>query len=152
GRGQSCQSPKLLHSPPPRRGVFFGATAQRVIPLSRSPLMESTRAFWRVVRGPGVKRRSTKEPLTLPAIRPRFAHRAESPLPQGRGVDTCARCYWTRGYTESMRAPLALSLACLAAVALSFAGAQAFAAEMPEDFVYLRDIDPTILQDMRYAG
>jgi D-alanyl-D-alanine dipeptidase len=26
------------------------------------------------------------------------------------------------------------------------------AAEVPEDFVYLRDIDPTILQDMRYAG
>ena len=23
---------------------------------------------------------------------------------------------------------------------------------MPQDFVYLRDIDPTILQDMRYAG
>ena len=23
---------------------------------------------------------------------------------------------------------------------------------MPEDFVYLRDVDPTILQDMRYAG
>lgn len=26
------------------------------------------------------------------------------------------------------------------------------AAEMPNDFVYLRDIDPTIVQDMRYAG
>jgi D-alanyl-D-alanine dipeptidase len=26
------------------------------------------------------------------------------------------------------------------------------AAEMPKDFVYLRDIDPTIQQDMRYAG
>jgi len=26
------------------------------------------------------------------------------------------------------------------------------ATEMPEDFVYLRDIDPTIQQDMRYAG
>ena len=23
---------------------------------------------------------------------------------------------------------------------------------MPKDFVYLRDIDPTIQQDMRYAG
>jgi zinc D-Ala-D-Ala dipeptidase len=45
-----------------------------------------------------------------------------------------------------------LSLACLAAVALSSAGAPAFAAEMPKDFVYLRDIDPSILQDMRYAG
>jgi D-alanyl-D-alanine dipeptidase len=44
------------------------------------------------------------------------------------------------------------SLASLAAVALSFAGAPAFAAEMPKDFVYLRDIDATILQDMRYAG
>ena len=47
---------------------------------------------------------------------------------------------------------LALSLACLASAALSFAGALALAAEMPKDFVYLRDIDPTILQDMRYAG
>jgi zinc D-Ala-D-Ala dipeptidase len=44
------------------------------------------------------------------------------------------------------------SLACLAAVTLSLAGGHAFAAEMPDDFVYLRDIDPTILQDMRYAG
>ena len=26
------------------------------------------------------------------------------------------------------------------------------AAEMPKDFVYLRDVDPTIQQDMRYAG
>ena len=56
------------------------------------------------------------------------------------------------GYTEMMRAPLAFSFAYLAAAALSSAGAAAFAAEMPEDFVYLRDIDPTILQDMRYAG
>jgi D-alanyl-D-alanine dipeptidase len=31
--------------------------------------------------------------------------------------------------------------------------APAFAADaMPEDFVYLRDVDPTIQQDMRYAG
>src|SRR5262245_28605217 len=44
------------------------------------------------------------------------------------------------------------SFACLAAAALCSAGAHAFAAEMPKDFVYLRDIDPTILQDMRYAG
>jgi D-alanyl-D-alanine dipeptidase len=52
-----------------------------------------------------------------------------------------------------MRAPLVFGLACLAlAAALTSAGARAFAAEMPEDFVYLRDIDPTILQDMRYAG
>ena len=28
----------------------------------------------------------------------------------------------------------------------------ACAAEMPKDFVYLRDVDPTIQQDMRYAG
>jgi len=39
-------------------------------------------------------------------------------------------------------------------VLLAFAIAgPAFAAEaMPEDFVYLRDLDPTIAQDMRYAG
>ncbi|MET0381203.1 MAG: M15 family metallopeptidase [Methyloceanibacter sp.] len=54
------------------------------------------------------------------------------------------------GEPRSMR--LALSLACLASAALSSAGAPALAAEMPKDFVYLRDIDPTILQDMRYAG
>jgi len=37
-------------------------------------------------------------------------------------------------------------------VALAMAG-PAFAAEsMPEDFVYLRDVDPSIQQDMRYAG
>jgi D-alanyl-D-alanine dipeptidase len=53
---------------------------------------------------------------------------------------------------RTMRPPLSFSLACLAAVALSSAGAPAFAAEMPNDFVYLRDIDPNILQDMRYAG
>jgi D-alanyl-D-alanine dipeptidase len=35
---------------------------------------------------------------------------------------------------------------------LSLAAFGAGASEMPEDFVYLRDIDPTILQDMRYAG
>ncbi len=35
---------------------------------------------------------------------------------------------------------------------LSLVAFGAGAAEMPEDFVYLRDIDPTILQDMRYAG
>src|SRR5262245_43297439 len=52
----------------------------------------------------------------------------------------------------TMRPPLAFSHACLAAVALSSASAHVFAAEMPKDFVYLRDIDPTILQDMRYAG
>ena len=35
---------------------------------------------------------------------------------------------------------------------VSFAGTHAPAADLPEDFVYLRDVDPTILQDMRYAG
>ena len=30
--------------------------------------------------------------------------------------------------------------------------APAIRAALPEDFVYLRDIDPTILQDIRYAG
>ena len=34
-----------------------------------------------------------------------------------------------------------------------FSAAPAFAGDvMPEGFVYLRDIDPTIQQDMRYAG
>jgi D-alanyl-D-alanine dipeptidase len=52
-----------------------------------------------------------------------------------------------------MRAPGSLSLAGLVvAAALSCAVARAFASELPEDFVYLRDIDPTVLQDMRYAG
>ncbi|MGH6831412.1 MAG: M15 family metallopeptidase [Methyloceanibacter sp.] len=35
---------------------------------------------------------------------------------------------------------------------LSLAASAAGASEMPKDFVYLRDIDPTIQQDMRYAG
>src|SRR5262245_32073371 len=56
------------------------------------------------------------------------------------------------GEPLSMRAPLAFSLACLASAALSNAGAHALAGAMPKDFIYLRDIDPTILQDMRYAG
>jgi D-alanyl-D-alanine dipeptidase len=52
-----------------------------------------------------------------------------------------------------MRARRSLILApVLTAAALASAGARAAAAEMPQDFVYLRDIDPTILQDMRYAG
>jgi zinc D-Ala-D-Ala dipeptidase len=33
-----------------------------------------------------------------------------------------------------------------------FAASPAKAGNMPEAFVYLRDVDPTILQDMRYAG
>ncbi len=37
--------------------------------------------------------------------------------------------------------------------AVACAAGQALAAEaIPEDFVYLRDVDPTILQDMRYAA
>jgi D-alanyl-D-alanine dipeptidase len=41
----------------------------------------------------------------------------------------------------------------LTAAALVVAAAIAPArAQMPQDFVYLRDIDPTIAQDMRYAG
>ena len=52
-----------------------------------------------------------------------------------------------------MRARRSLQLArVVSAVALSSAGALASAAALPESFVYLRDIDPTILQDMRYAG
>ncbi len=35
---------------------------------------------------------------------------------------------------------------------LSLAASAAGASEMPENFVYLRDVDPTIQQDMRYAG
>jgi zinc D-Ala-D-Ala dipeptidase len=45
-----------------------------------------------------------------------------------------------------MRAPFfALLLSALAAIPAS-------AADMPKDFVYLRDIDPSIEQEMRYAG
>ena len=52
-----------------------------------------------------------------------------------------------------MRARRSLQLArVVTAAALSFGGAHVLASEMPEDFAYLRDIDPTILQDMRYAG
>ena len=31
-------------------------------------------------------------------------------------------------------------------------GAAAQAPKLPAGFVYLRDVDPTIIQDMRYAG
>jgi zinc D-Ala-D-Ala dipeptidase len=41
-------------------------------------------------------------------------------------------------------------LACL--LGLSGPAYAASASEMPKDFVYLRDVDPTIQQDMRYAG
>ena len=52
-----------------------------------------------------------------------------------------------------MRARRSVQIARLVtAAALCLAGAQVSASEMPEGFVYLRDIDPTILQDMRYAG
>lgn len=37
-------------------------------------------------------------------------------------------------------------------VAAWFATAPSNAGEMPQDFVYLRDVDPTIQQDIRYAG
>jgi zinc D-Ala-D-Ala dipeptidase len=40
--------------------------------------------------------------------------------------------------------------ACVAAAAFSISPLRA--AEMPDDFVYLRDVDPSIRQDMRYAG
>jgi D-alanyl-D-alanine dipeptidase len=44
--------------------------------------------------------------------------------------------------------------ACFYAAALCLAALArpAHAGEMPKDFVYLRDVDPSILQDMRYAG
>ena len=35
---------------------------------------------------------------------------------------------------------------------MAWAGAAAQAPKLPAGFVYLRDVDPTILQDMRYAG
>jgi zinc D-Ala-D-Ala dipeptidase len=38
------------------------------------------------------------------------------------------------------------------AVATLVAPRSANAGEMPQDFVYLRDVDPSITQDMRYAG
>src|SRR5262245_66677499 len=39
------------------------------------------------------------------------------------------------------------SVALIAAIAIS----QAYAQTLPEGFVYLRDIDPSIIQDIRYA-
>ena len=47
-----------------------------------------------------------------------------------------------RGLTSLLFLPL--MLAC--------AGAALGAGAMPEQFVYLRDVDPTVQQDMRYAG
>ena len=49
-----------------------------------------------------------------------------------------------------MRAPLLDTPGMLLLALLLSAAAPA--GDMPEDFVYLRDVDPTILQDMRYAG
>jgi D-alanyl-D-alanine dipeptidase len=40
----------------------------------------------------------------------------------------------------------------LCALAILLAAGPAHAGEMPKDFVYLRDVDPSIAQDMRYAG
>jgi D-alanyl-D-alanine dipeptidase len=40
----------------------------------------------------------------------------------------------------------------IAAIAIGCSIATAAAAEMPQGFVYLRDVDPSIQQDMRYAG
>ena len=40
----------------------------------------------------------------------------------------------------------------IAAIAIGCSTAAATAAEMPQGFVYLRDVDPSIQQDMRYAG
>ena len=49
--------------------------------------------------------------------------------------------------------PYRIGLACLIlAGSLALAAFAAAAAEMPKDFVYLRNVDPTIEQDMRYAG
>ena len=45
----------------------------------------------------------------------------------------------------SLAPPILAGSLCLAATAAS-------ASEMPKDFVYLRDVDPTIQQDMRYAS
>ena len=51
--------------------------------------------------------------------------------------------------SRMLRCTLALLLCSLG---LSTATYPASASEMPKDFAYLRDIDPTIQQDMRYAG
>jgi zinc D-Ala-D-Ala dipeptidase len=40
----------------------------------------------------------------------------------------------------------------IVAIAVTLVATKGSAAELQDDFVYLRDIDPTILQDMRYAG
>src|SRR4051794_35591249 len=48
-------------------------------------------------------------------------------------------------FSRLIRAGLALTIVMLAAPALA-------GSALPRGFVYLRDIDPTIVQDMRYAG
>jgi D-alanyl-D-alanine dipeptidase len=48
--------------------------------------------------------------------------------------------------------PVMLSIARFVLLLLALAGAARAADEMPEGFVYLRDVDPTIEQDIRYAG
>ena len=53
------------------------------------------------------------------------------------------------GTRKGVRARIVLA-AILAAGCLTAAAAQA--QKLPAGFVYLRDIDPTIIQDMRYAG
>src|SRR5262245_14827883 len=47
-----------------------------------------------------------------------------------------------------MRSPLAL----LTTIAVLLMPSTAQCDEMPKDFAYLRDVDPNIEQDMRYAG
>src|SRR4029079_2706692 len=55
--------------------------------------------------------------------------------------------------TEMTCAPNTISIACIVALG-SFltASPAANSGEMPKDFVYLRDVDPSIEQDMRYAS
>ena len=48
--------------------------------------------------------------------------------------------------------PVMRSIARFVLVLLALAVPARASEEMPEGFVYLRDVDPTILQDMRYAG
>lgn len=77
-------------------------------------------------------------------------------VPQNSPLPASAGSFFWWGATESTgvtRARRSLQINRLVtAAALCFAGTQVSASAMPEGFVYLRDIDPTILQDMRYAG
>ena len=50
------------------------------------------------------------------------------------------------------RLPQCISLAPLILAGSLCLATVVSASEMPKDFVYLRDVDPTILQDMRYAS